>query len=605
MAELRSTRNRRMTEPERHTKQSHSSSGVQENDIVTKKRRKKKPARKSHKGAVGIILLLLVCLFFVAAIGYRKYGPGRTKADFTQIYGCGAEGSVAICDGEALPCTLIERDGRTYLPVECAALADPKWYYGTDGLLLYSIADQTIEFAPGVGTYTMSGVTKDAGYPIWLLSDGTAYLSADFLQSFSGVSMTTFAADAEKNAPARVLLEKENGVVETAKVLLGTSVRYRAGIKSPVVTKTKMLSTVRIIERIGRWAKIRTTDGYIGYVLEATLFKKEVEIRCPAGENLGEYSSISMDQTVCLAFHQIFDASKNGDLETYLADTKGINVLVPTWYSIADTDGNISSMASIDYVNKAHAMGIQVWALIDDFKLELGDDTYLSSRAARTNTINLLLEQIRVFGLDGINVDFEGVKSTNAVHFRQFLRELSIALRNEKKILSVDNYPVSSGRDYYGLEEQGQIADYVIIMSYDEHYKGSDPGTNASLGFTSRAITDTMEEVPASKIINALPFFTRLWWEGNGESSSKAIGMRESLELVEEKGAELKWLDDISQYYASWTEDGVNYQIWLEDEKSLELKLAGVKENEIGGVAFWKLGLEKDTVWDLVKNTIQ
>ena len=67
---------------------------------------------------------------------------------------------------------------------------------------------------------------------------------------------------------------------------------------------------------------------------------------------------------------------------------------------------------------------------------------------------------------------------------------------------------------HYHIEEQGKVADYVIIMGYDEHYSGSyESGSVASLNFVKEGIEATLNAVPKEKVINAVPFFTRLWKE--------------------------------------------------------------------------------------------
>lgn len=92
-----------------------------------------------------------------------------------------------------------------------------------------------------------------------------------------------------------------------------------------------------------------------------------------------------------------------------------------------------------------------------------------------------------------------------------FIRELSIACRANNIILSIDNY-VPEYTYYYNRREQGIVADYVVIMGYDETLPSSEtPGPVASLNFVRKGITDTLNVVDKSKVINGIPFYSRVW----------------------------------------------------------------------------------------------
>ena len=73
------------------------------------------------------------------------------------------------------------------------------------------------------------------------------------------------------------------------------------------------------------------------------------------------------------------------------------------------------------------------------------------------------------YGFDGYNLDFESLKESAGPHSVQFIREMSAACRNNGLILSVDNYVPAPYNRFYDRTEQGIVADYVIVMGYDEH----------------------------------------------------------------------------------------------------------------------------------------
>ena len=287
-------------------------------------------------------------------------------------------------------------------------------------------------------------------------------------------------------------------------------------------------------------------------------------------------------------------------MEALIAATEGVNVISPTWYALTDNEGGYQSLADKAYVDRAHEMGLQVWALVDNFSDNVQTEVLLSSTATRNGLIEDLMAEADRYGFDGINLDFEGIREEAGVHYVQFIRELSVACREKGLVLSVDNYVPAAYNSFYNRREQGIVADYVIIMGYDEHYAGGEPGSVASIGYVNQGIADTLADVPKEKLINAVPFYTRLWTEKDGSCTSRAMGLEAAGEWIEENNVKMTWQEELGQYYGECeNEDGMNY-LWLEDVRSLELKMNLIRDYELAGVAGWKLGLETGEVWDVL-----
>ena len=306
----------------------------------------------------------------------------------------------------------------------------------------------------------------------------------------------------------------------------------------------------------------------------------------------------------------------NDTLEELTANTTGINTISPTWFSFADTEGNLNSLASADYVNLAHSKGMEVWALFSnefpgDDGLQYFDgtkiDEVLSYTSKREAVIASLMGYVEQYGIDGINIDFERISEEGADNYIQFIRELGIQCRAKGIVLSVDSYvPVYS--KHYNRKEQAIVADYVVIMGYDEHFAGSEEaGSVASKDFVAQGIADTLAEVPAEKMINAIPLYTRLWWtESDGSLGTMALSMAEGWQYVQDNGAEATWLEDVGQYYAKYEADGKTYQIWLEDSQSVGVRMQMIKDNNLAGVASWKLGRESGIeIWETIQSYLQ
>ena len=226
----------------------------------------------------------------------------------------------------------------------------------------------------------------------------------------------------------------------------------------------------------------------------------------------------------------------------------------------------------------------------------------LAGTTNRTKLIDGLVAEALQYGLDGINVDFENITQEAGQPFIEFIRELSIPCREHGLVLSVDNYVPMDHTDHYDRREQGVVADYVIIMGYDEHYKGSkEAGSVASIDFVERGIANTVEQVPAEKVINAIPFYTRIWETRGTTVDSQAVGMEIARQYIENHSIATVWDETTCQNYGEYQSGDSYFQVWLEDEESIQVKLNIMSKYGLAGVAEWKLGFDEPDVWNVIE----
>ena len=407
--------------------------------------------------------------------------------------------------------------------------------------------------------------------------------------------------------PDRILVTYKWGTIQQAKVKRDEDVRYQGGVKSPILTEVSKGDLVTVLEQLENWTKVATADGYIGYVRNKKLGSvKETTISNEFTEP--EYTRIRKDYTINLVWHQISNMDSNYALSTDIESMTGVNTISPTWFSVASKDGTISSLADASYVETAHEKGLEVWGLVDNFNQEVDMKEVLTNTTAREKLTDQLIEAALEYQLDGLNIDFENLGEELGDAYIEFLRELSVQCRKNSLVLSSDNTVPRDFSSYYQRGEQAEVVDYFIIMGYDEHYSGSEPGSVASLSFEKEGIEATIAEgVPADKIISGVPFYTRLWkTDTNGEVSSEAIGMDRADATLEANGVTANWSDETSQDYAEYHDpDGALYQIWLENEASIELKAKLVPEYQLAGIAAWKLGFERSSIWDVISTNIK
>ena len=546
--------------------------------------------RKIVPVLIAVGLIILIAVGFVGFQVLERYMPTKERADLAEVYDVSGDETAILYNYERQEQTGIYENGQTYLPVSWINdhLNERFYWDSTENLLVYALPDQIVY---------ADGETKGSnGAPLLVVKDDEVYLTLGLIANYTDVQIQTFDSGDGK----RVLIN-DWGTRNTARVKKAGSLRVRGGVKSKILTDLVKDDTVTVLDTMEKWSRVASSDGNIGYVENKRLAAAESR-KFSGNFKAPVYKSTRMSGKIVLGWHQVTSQDGNNTFDSVVAKTKGMNVIAPTWFSLTDNNGNYRSLASKDYVTKAHARGLQVWALIDNFSADVQTETLLASTSTRRRLIDSLIADVEQYDLDGLNLDFESLKTEAGVHYIEFIRELSIPCRQKGIILSVDNYVPARYNSFYNLKEQGIVADYVIMMGYDEHFAGGEPGSVSSISYVKNGISGMLEDVPKEKLINAVPFYTRLWTEaGDGSITSKAMGIADAKKWVENNQVELTWQADTAQYYGEkQTNDGAQF-LWMEEERSLKEKMNVVRQNDLAGVACWKLGFEDSAAWDSIQ----
>ncbi len=582
-------------------------------------RRQLKRRRKRNLMLKISFFIIIIAGIAAALLLWRRYGPTKEKADLDKYYGIENENQLAvIVNNQVIEPRGMLFDGRVYLEYSIVRdYINERFYWDpNENIMLYVLPDDVVSVGVGSQEYSVSKQKNSEDYVILKAEGSTAYIALDFVKQYSNMDFDVY------DNPGRVMVVTETGKVRTAQTKRDTQVRYQAGVKSPVLTEVEKKKSVRVIEDEGDWKKVRTEDGFIGYIRKKDL-RKETDENITREFEEPEYTSIHRDHMINMAWCNVTNYDANSGILELIAQSKGLNTISPTWFHVADTTGNIESIAGSDFVNYAHQAGIEVWAAIRDFDggISSFEESFelLSHTSSRENLTNQVIAAALSSGIDGINVDFEKISEECGEHFIQFVRELSVKCRQNGLVLSIDNYVPQAYNQQYHRKEQGVFADYVVIMGYDEHYGGSpESGPVASYDFVKSGIEQTIEEVPAEKVINGVPFFTRVWKEtpkteeeleaqaGTEDAEypvkveSTAYGMSEAADVVAMAGAAPVWDDAVQQNYAEWESEGSVYKVWLEDAQSIQPRLQLMKDYGLAGTAAWRLGQETSDIWDVI-----
>ena len=558
-----------------------------------------------------IIAILLILVIAGGALGkvlLDKYSYSKEEADWNEFYQVSeSDRSAIILQDEMVEEQALIRDDVCYFDLATVHKYMNEVFYAdmTEKLLLYANPTEVIRTTFGETSYTTTEGTQDAGYVISFVEGDTVYVAADYVKLFTNYSYDCY--------DRHVQVYTEWGTRQVAQLKKDTAVRLRGGVKSPILTQAAKGDTLEILEQMETWSKVKTSDSVIGYVENKRLGDITEETETPVTDyQEPEYTALTSDSKICLGWHSIGGVGGNDTLYSMVSGTKGMNVIAPTWFSLTDENGSIRNFGTANYVTTAHNMGLQVWGVVDNFNYANETGTaistlnMLSSTTSRQNFVRNVTDAAVSLGLDGINVDFEQLSSDCGPHYVEFIRELSIQCRNMGLVLSIANYVPFNFNDYYRLDIQGQVADYVIIMGYDEHWHGSkDPGSVASISYVSGGLDRTLQEVPANKVVNALPFYTILWKTEGTDVTDEYITMNNEADFMNRAGVTAEWDEETCQNYAEWTSGNATYQIWLEDAESIAVKLNMMATQTSGGVAVWRLGYGTQAAWELINAYLQ
>lgn len=562
---------------------------------------KEQQKKKAAPVLVVLILIVLVGAAGVVSFLINRYKPGTEYMAGNEYFNLTDENSVALIqNGELLEEQAVLIGGEPYAAytyVESQLNSCFYWDEETKGILLTTSGGvQTL--LPGDAAVAKTPGGQPA---VQQESDGKVYISLDVVKEYTDLDYAYYSD------PNRVVIRNEWDGVEQATVQSDTAqVRQKGGIKSLILADVQKGDTLLYLENLDNWCKVMTADGYTGYIRTEDISEPEaIEARTAKKDS---YERITRDHKINLVWHQSTSTESNDAMAEMTAEMTGVNVISPTWFSVTDETGTISSLASADYVKLAHEAGREVWGLIDNFNEAFDETTDLAYASVRSRIIEQLLAEAASCGMDGINVDFENLKEAGIPHYLQFLRELTSAAHAQNLVVSVDTPVPQAYTMYYQRGEQARFVDYMIVMAYDEHFAGSEEaGSVSSLPFVQQAVEEMTRVMPADQVICGIPFYTRVWTEkfGQGAITSEVLGMDGAKNYAKENQMTETWDASLGQNVATVETSDARYTIWMEDEQSMEEKLKVIQSADLAGVAEWKLGFECADVWSLISEYIE
>lgn len=382
----------------------------------------------------------------------------------------------------------------------------------------------------------------------------------------------------------------------------------------PIVEDLAPASELRIWGESEGWYKAQSKSGHLGFVSKGSVTLLTVEkIPLVDAEEQSFMAWSGTGKRINLTWEAVYSA--NPDTKK-IGDLQGVNVVSPTWFELMDEKGSIRSKADASYSAWARSKGIHVWGLFSNSFEPDRTTVALSSYETRISMIQQLLAYAKTFKLQGINIDFENVHTKDKDNLVQFMRELTPLLHEQNLVVSIDVTPKSNSEMWSAFLDRkrlGSIVDFMMVMTYDEHWAASPiSGSVSSLSWSESSIKRILEEdgVPARKLLLGIPYYSRIWTEvsdGNGgvKVSSKSVGMDSVQTIIKDKKLKPVFSQETGQNYVEYKEDGALKKIWIEDAVSITARAELAKKYNLAGVATWRRGFESTDIWGVLDQTLQ
>ncbi|MFR8506790.1 MAG: glycosyl hydrolase family 18 protein [Peptoniphilus sp.] len=397
-----------------------------------------------------------------------------------------------------------------------------------------------------------------------------------------------------------LLLDYRDKEYDLTKTTSETLLRESASKRSPIIKKLPQGEELYVYEEKGKFYKVRMPEGYAGYVLKKDLDENFEKV------SLKSTSKNTSDGPINLTWDYTY-AEHSEDKINQIKDIKGLDVIIPTWFSIRNGNGDMIDRGNQNYIKKYKDLGIDVWAYLDNsFDPNITHEA-LSNENTRKKVINKTLELCKKYGMNGINIDFEHTKIDDRDYITDFVREFRQAAGDDF-IITVDVTPQISAdvtKEPYDRKALAEIADYMVVMAYDQHWGSSDKaGSVAQYKWVEGSVNVLFRNIPNKKMILGVPLYTRIWKEAGGKVTSKTISMDEVARIIAAKGLKPVWDKESQQNYIEYQENNADYKIWIEDANSLEKKVSLVNKYNLAGVGSWRLGFETPNIWDVISKEL-
>lgn len=243
----------------------------------------------------------------------------------------------------------------------------------------------------------------------------------------------------------------------------------------------------------------------------------------------------------------------------------------------------------------------------DQFSDELGR-ILLNDTPVQDRFLNNIVATAKKYGFRDIHFDFEFLRPADREAYNSFLRKAKARFKSEGWFMSTALAPKTSatqqGKWYEGHDYRahGQIADFVVIMTYEWGYSGGPAMAVSPIDQVRRVLQYAITEMPPNKIMMGQNLYGYDWTLPFVQGSvAKAVSPQQAIELAASHNVPIQYDTKAQAPFFRYTaNDGKRHEVWFEDARSIQAKFNLIKELNIRGMSYWKLGLAFPQNWLLI-----
>ena len=393
-------------------------------------------------------------------------------------------------------------------------------------------------------------------------------------------------------------LDREQTKAYAAKTI---KIKNKASMFSRSIEKVKKGNWLIFVADADKgWAKVRTQDGKIGFVKKSKLANFDT-VREAMKEEKQIDGKVNMVWDYFSEYHTAPDRTGT--------TIEGVNVVSPAFFNI-NSKGQFQENVGTNgekYIKWAHDNGYKVWPMVSSNSNDGIDvrSKILNSYETRQKVIETIVDKCVEYKLDGVNIDFEYMYEEDKDVFSRFIIELEPRMKEIGCMTTVDVTAPDGSATWslcFDRNVLGDAADYIVFMAYDQN-TGQKVGTTAGYNWVETNLKKFIEteEIKSNKIILAVPFYTKLWVDRNGDITSKNVNMNE-IDKTIPSNVERQWNDTLKQDYVEYTEGNATKKMWIEDAKSIKEKVSLIEQYNLGGIAEWTKDRETEDIWEIIKD---
>lgn len=286
----------------------------------------------------------------------------------------------------------------------------------------------------------------------------------------------------------------------------------------------------------------------------------------------------------------------------------------PFWYYLND-DGSIGLSKGAEdqnFITLLHQKGIRIIPSITNSFKDARATEVMGDESKRKAFVQKVMDIIRRNAYDGIDIDFEGLKLANKDNFIALLKLLATELHKEGKMLTVAiQAKTSDPGPWETVQSQdwkkiGEIVDRFRIMGYDKHYSSSEAGAIAPMPWLKEILEFAKTQVLAEKLILGIPLYGYNWGE---KEKTYSVTFEDAEYLLGKYKPNIKWNDTDKEAFFTYDkslvdkpEETEKRTVYFQNKDSIENKWKTAAPFPVFGIAFWRLGAEDQSIWQLLRD---